>query len=277
MTPYPPMVSPRFQFNYETIALEYKPFPSYPSWQTAWDLATFIMILLQQMHNVAQNVVYANNDNLHLEDMNGRVTTLEGQTAQLSSDLAATNAVANQGVTDAATAYGLAEQASIEAGNAQTTANTALALAQSLETDIANFNNNRMSVFADELEWSSGYGGGLVVNSAYPYALVGYSSAQNAIATHQFYALAGTWEFKFWLPKGNNLGKHDIILDGATISDDYDQYAAVAAPANMLTISGVSIAESGIHQISIVNVGKNAASSGYSISICKMWGKRTAL
>lgn len=40
MTPFPPMVSPRFRIS--GMVLQYKPFPSYPTWLDAWDVSETI-------------------------------------------------------------------------------------------------------------------------------------------------------------------------------------------------------------------------------------------
>lgn len=85
----------------EIFIIQYKPYPSYPTWITMVDLLPMMqqLILLIYMPVVEE-----------LANINSRIDLL-------GNDLAATDAVANQAITDAATAYGFAETNDINRTN----------------------------------------------------------------------------------------------------------------------------------------------------------------
>lgn len=108
-----PFWSPQFQMT-ELLELQYKPFPSYPNWLTAWDMFPIILQIFDEFSNLNDMHVAQQEQ---IDAQAATIATMQAAINQLQIDLTGTDAVANQGVTDAATAYGLAETANIKAEN----------------------------------------------------------------------------------------------------------------------------------------------------------------
>lgn len=254
-----PMWAPVFQFNTTTFQLEYKPFPKYYQWRQVWNLEELIMLLVQGIALLllpeVDNKITANNATYELDTMAGRVSGLEGQTAQLFTDLAATDAVANQGVTDAATAYGVAEQALSLAQDAIAGQGTA---------------NTRQTMWHDESLFLAG-SPAIALSSTYQYNWLRYTVTNGAEFTQSFTAnVASAANLWFFGNVGTNCGKLDVYID-STFVGTVDFYAAVNNPNSIkalrLDFTGLT---NGYHKLRCVVNGKDAASSGYAMSLVKM-------
>lgn len=91
MIPTPPMVSPRFRYN--AGWLEYKPFPSYPTWLQAWEVGTISTDTLQDQIDAI---------NLVIEDLSGADNLIQDQIDALVIDVAAAQAAAEAAAAEAA-------------------------------------------------------------------------------------------------------------------------------------------------------------------------------
>lgn len=130
------------------------------------------------------------------------------------------------------------------------------------------------SWFADEMQWTVGIPA-RSITGAVPYNWCTYTLTLSANAIKTFYCTAGTYEVRILLPKGSNYGKVDIAIDGAGIAAGYDLYSAANDFANELVVQNVTL-NGFSHGLTITCVGKNAASTGYAMTLVKFWGRKTA-
>lgn len=105
---FPPMVSPRFRV--EGAILQYKPYPSYPTWLTAWDLTSFLTAIGDSIAAETARAI-------------DQETQLASQLNTVSDTAYAAEFTANQALIDAATAYGFAEVANIAVEDLQIVVN----------------------------------------------------------------------------------------------------------------------------------------------------------
>lgn len=81
---------------------------------------------------------------------------------------------------------------------------------------------------------------------------------------------AGTYKILTYGSTSSGLGKIDYYIDGVLVSSGQDWYSASPVMSVNKTISSVVVPVSGHHTIKLKVNGKNASSSGYSISFTRM-------
>jgi hypothetical protein len=77
---------------------------------------------------------------------------------------------------------------------------------------------------------------------------------------------AGTWSVKLAFAKGGASGTVTASIDGVNIGSPMDLYSSVADVLSA-TITGVTVATSGLHTLRFTAASKNASSSGYFVSM----------
>jgi hypothetical protein len=109
-------------------------------------------------------------------------------------------------------------------------------------------------------------GGGAYTNQA--------SAAQNDAITFELPLAAGTWDLRVIYRAITNGAIITAALDGTTVGT-IDTYA-VAAPNQTGTVTGISVATSGVKTLSLTAATKHASSSGYRLDIHAVAMRRTA-
>lgn len=108
-----------------------------------------------------------------------------------------------------------------------------------------------------------------------PYQGYGIASgAQNDALSWALFLAAGTWTAKFFIRKSSNTGI--ITLNQDTVSQGtVDTYAAAPAQA-IVSITGWTVATTGLHTMQVKMATKNGSSSGYLLDIWQIQFIRTA-
>ena len=100
------------------------------------------------------------------------------------------------------------------------------------------------------------------------------SAAQNDAIAYKLSMSAGTWTISAFVRESTNTGIITFQVDGTTVGTG-DTYAASVVP-NSVSVTGVSIATSGVHEIRLVMATKNASSTGYILDLLSLDLTRTA-
>lgn len=87
------------------------------------------------------------------------------------------------------------------------------------------------------------------------------TGAQNAEVTWRVLLQAGTWKFTLMHSKAGNRGIYSVQIDGVE-GGTIDGFAAAAANA-LDTITGISVANSGLKTLKLKMATKNASSSSF--------------
>lgn len=110
--------------------------------------------------------------------------------------------------------------------------------------------------------------------SAGGIGLTNTSVAQNDRLGWKYPVSAGTYTLTAYVRKSTNTGIIDFLIDGSSVGTQ-DTYAAVAVGA-ALSVTGVSITPSAVHQFDLKMGTKNASSSGYVLALLGFDITRTA-
>jgi len=99
---------------------------------------------------------------------------------------------------------------------------------------------------------------------------------QNDEIVYKVYLSAGTYTIKVVAMKNDDQGIINIMVDGVKVDDSIDLYAVGGSNNNIFTATGVSIATTGIAEVSIKMATKNGAASAYQASLNSICFYRTA-
>lgn len=91
------------------------------------------------------------------------------------------------------------------------------------------------------------------------------SAANGDAFTIKLYMPVGTYSFGGYFQKDTTCGILKVYIDAVEVAS-FDLYAGSNSNNNRLTQTGIAITTAGIKSIQLKVVGKNAASSGYSVA-----------
>lgn len=86
-----------------------------------------------------------------------------------------------------------------------------------------------------------------------------------------FFIKAGTYTINILCRKLPSCGIFDLYVDDAVLISGIDLYRSAGLGNVVLTYTGNVIATSGYHKLAIRTNGKNASSTGYDITLTKLW------
>jgi len=117
----------------------------------------------------------------------------------------------------------------------------------------------------------------LTINTALHFngAFWNSSGAQNDGVSYQVYLAAGTYTLMIEHSRATDYGIAHVTIDTTEVGT-IDMYADPADTNNRATITGISIASSGLKTLKFEAKSKNASSSAYTISMYILCLWRTA-
>lgn len=102
------------------------------------------------------------------------------------------------------------------------------------------------------------------------------STAQNDETGWDLILAAGTWRLDGLFLKNNNYAIATVLLDGVSVGT-FDGYAASSSYNNVVAITGITVALSGKHRISLKAATRNASNTtGWYIALSALSMRRTA-
>ena len=102
------------------------------------------------------------------------------------------------------------------------------------------------------------------------------SGAQHAARWWHVPLTAGTWAFDMLHTTGSNRGIYSVRIDDAEVGT-IDGYATNPGTKNVRSrVSGIKVAGTGYHKLSLVMATKNASSSLYAGTVAMLGLRRTA-
>lgn len=137
---------------------------------------------------------------------------------------------------------------------------------------------SKVNVLAPVSADSVGQGSwGVIQSSQAVYGVVNYnpSAANGDNATWDVALAAGTWTLTYVYFKNPGYGITQVFVDGTQVGSNIDGYAASNTSAT-LSITGITLASSGIHAVKVAVNGKNASSTGYAMAVSGFLFTRTA-
>lgn len=253
-------------FRVFEMKLQYLRYPALDQYETAWDLEEIYV-------DVTAATEAAN------------AATAAAELAASAADAAteAVNALAPQVVDNTAaiislgadilTVTGTADAAQVAADAAQADADAAMAAATGASG--ANGKIDYFVAFGDQFTWLAGTKLVSITDLA-PYNLFVGSTTNNARATFGVPLRAGTWTF--WVMTARRADAANLLLkiDGASAIAGHNLYKA--APPDYLyitSVAGVTVLNKPIIDIEVWADGHTNPSSGYVMTLTKVWGIRT--
>lgn len=238
--PFPPMVSPRFQ--QDGVLLQYKPYPSYPTWLVAWDLTGFTVDLSEIEEDIAQ---------LQID-----VVDL---TASVEAGFDALGAALALNIANTETAQFTANDALAAAGAAQATADEALAAAANAPGGYT----LSPKVFKT---LTGGFGSAQFTTTVWlnTYYLM---NGLNTSVEINLPLAAGTHTISMLWVRGPANCDVTAYIDGSSLGGA-NGYNATNLNAEWSWITSALAA--GLHNLKLTVTGKQPASSGYNFALCQV-------
>ncbi len=100
------------------------------------------------------------------------------------------------------------------------------------------------------------------------------TGAQNESVTYRRHLSAGTWKLQIVGTVANSLGIYTVYLDGTSVGT-IDAYAA-SSSWGTLSLTGITVPTTGLHEITLKMATKNASSSAYGGQLSDIMLTRTA-
>lgn len=242
MNAFPPMISPRFQVSAEGV-LQYKPYPSYPSWLDAWDVGALVPADVQSQ----------------IDDINEAIAALDATDESLAALIGAVGTLADSAATAAASAQSDATQALSDAAAAQSTADDALAAAGGA----ANVYPTHHTITPNQFHTIAGGFGSANFASTIWLSTYWLMTGLNAEVDLTLLLEAGNYEIKMLWTRGSSAGDLTLRLDGTNLGTKVGYNASNLNAEETWTVSGVA---AGSHTLNLKVNAKQGASSGYNIS-----------
>lgn len=107
------------------------------------------------------------------------------------------------------------------------------------------------------------------------FARYNSSSAQNDAIAYKFPLSAGTYTIGITVRESTNTGIATVEVDGSSVGT-LDTYNATSGTPGQLSLTGVTIGSSGVHEIRLVAATKNSSSTGYQLVLIGLGVTRTA-
>jgi hypothetical protein len=111
-----------------------------------------------------------------------------------------------------------------------------------------------MSAFGDTPRWSRDK---QLFSSAQPNSVIGFSISVGA---------AGQYRLNLYATLAPDYGTIQTLVDGNPLGAPIDLYAPIVLPSGSISIGMIDLS-AGTHALSLRDVGKNAASIGYSLGL----------
>lgn len=120
--------------------------------------------------------------------------------------------------------------------------------------------------------WATANWGTAFPNSG--FGIQNTSGAQNDAIAWQFPLAAGHYTINLAVRQSTNTGIVTVEIDGTSVGT-LDTYNAAGGTNALQSLTGVSIAADGLHEIRLLMASKNASSAGYTLNIFAVSATRT--
>lgn len=241
-----------------SVKIQFKRFPADYMWRDFIDLTVILSLITAINAQIADMLDTMNNMQVQIDETEA-IAIDAYELAVVAQDLA------NDGIIDAATAYGLAEAASNDAA-------AALALAS------AGGGARRATMWMDEAHYTVGTPTTLI-GDAYLGNFVRYTTTNLAEFTFSFVSGALNDGGIYLLgAKGATSGIVEVRIDG-TLVGTVDLYNATTLNNQLLLIGfgfGNPTFTAGYHKLSVKVNGKHASSSGWAAAFTKIYIRTNA-
>lgn len=244
MTPFPPMVSPRFRV--EGNELQYKPFPAYPTWLVAWDISGLVPSDIEDQ----------------IADINAAIEALEAQDASLIATDAAFLDSLSAVATAASNAQADATTAISNAADAQATADEALAAAGGISyPDCAYLVPGMFRTIV------TGFTTPVIQANQWTQSYADLNGS-GSIADCKILLAAGDYDFSIGYLKGADQGNIALKIDGTgSITSVPSLYNATTQLGQITEGNLITGLSAGLHTIRLEVLGKSPSSSGFHCRI----------
>lgn len=275
----PPIISPLFRV--EDDVLEYKPYPSYPAWLTAWDVSGFTGDASAALAAAAAAQATADTalaNAAHAESA--------ADDAQATADLAEIHA--QTGITNAAAALSAANEADDTADAAQATANTALTNAATALTaaneadDTADAAQATADALLASLPKSAEMFSDIAVvtvgtptlseNTIYRYNFIRFTTVVNAVFTWNFVAdMRITGSISVLFAQGSGACVCELFVDGISLGTrDMSTGGSNNRQTWVVTYSS-AVFGNFRHELKLKAISAGSVGAAFGLSITKVW------